>query len=177
METEERTTTWKPVKNTVAKRWRSDTKFSFVPLLSNSTSEFVHSSPRGTRHIFFFFFLAGEMTVWNLCHYELCDCFVSGCDDSQSSSSGFGREGNRPLSFTPFVKKVFSSLESCCKLPRSWIVVVDAVAMLDSKERKSGIQCAHAMRSSYRKLGWTAWHKMSKNDFRPAKIYFDKCKN
>lgn len=118
-------------KNTLANRCRSDKKLSLVPILSSSTSEVAHFSPRGTRYIFFFLSLTGEMTDWNLCHQESCVCFISECDDSQSSSSGSGRAGNKLLFFRPFFKKVFSSFGSRCKLPRSRIVVVDAVAILD----------------------------------------------
>lgn len=121
------------MKKIVAKRWRSDKKLSFVPLLSTSTSESVQSSPRGTRHIFFLSFLVGGITVWNFLNQELCDCFASECDVSQSCSSGVGSWGNSSLSFRPAFRNLFSPTESCCKFPRSWTVVDEAAAMLEFK--------------------------------------------
>ena len=63
MEIDGRTTTWKPVKNTLANRCRSDKKLSLVPILSSSTSEVAHFSPRGTRYIFFFFSLTAKWQI------------------------------------------------------------------------------------------------------------------
>ena len=95
------------------------TRTGLHTFLSISISDCVHSSPRGTRHIFFLSFLDGGMAVCSLRHQELCDCFVSECDDSQSCLSGSGSAGKSFLSFRPFTKKVFSFLERSCKLPRS----------------------------------------------------------
>ena len=53
MEIDGRTTTWKPVKNTLANRCRSDKKLSLVPILSSSTSEVAHFFPREAQDIFF----------------------------------------------------------------------------------------------------------------------------
>ena len=129
-----------PVKKAAAKRWSKDKKLSLLLLLSTSTSDSVHSSPRGTRHILLFW-LAAVTTDWNFRDQAACDCCVSVCEASQACSSGVGSGGNSFLSSIPSVRKAFSFFDSCCKLPRSRTVVVindddddddngDAVAIL-----------------------------------------------
>ena len=150
------------MKKIAAKRWRRDRKLSFLPLLSNSTSEPVHSSPRGTSHIFFLAFLAGGITVWNFRDQELCDCFVSECDESQSSSSGVGSGGNSLLSLSPFVRKVFSSFERCWRFPSSWIVIDDAAAMLELHRSLGSNNWASRNNTQSRLV---AWHSVKKQEW------------
>ena len=136
-----------PVKKAAAKRWSKDKKLSLLLLLSTSTSDSVHSSPRGTRHILLFW-LAAVTTDWNFRDQAACDCCVSVCEASQACSSGVGRGGNSFLSSIPSVRKAFSFFDSCCKLPRSRTVVVinddddddddgDAVAILKTPGNKT----------------------------------------
>ena len=136
-----------PVKKAAAKRWSKDKKLSLLLLLSTSTSDSVHSSPRGTRHILLFG-LAAVTTDWNFRDQPACDCCVSVCEESQASSSGVGSGGNSLLFLIPSVRKAFSFFDSCCKLPRSRTVVVinddddddddgDAVAILKTPGNKT----------------------------------------